>query len=178
MASKPNPRRAKAERIEHEQRLETAHKNPHRRAAKGDDVLDARLENPLGRLYFHGLISTGEYEAGKRYAEISLEYLQSISAPYPFLQSSEGEERIAGPMSSPSDEECERRKRDYDGAFEALFRCGQRPAVTVKRVAVYDEPTRSPFDFDVLRIGLTALAEYFARGRSNVIPFSRFRPIV
>lgn len=177
MARKAQVRRGKAERTEHEQRVASGARQPHRKVAKGDDVLDVRLETPLGRLSFLGKITKGEYEAGLRYRELAFDYLHSIGAPYPFEQSHDAEFTIAGVMRMPSDEECERREREYNRAYEALFRSGQRPAVAVKRMAVYEEQPRSPYDVDLLQIGLKALAEHFTEARrvtADIIPFPRF----
>lgn len=177
--AKKSARRATSERIEHEQRVAAANDQPHRRSARGDDVLDIRLENPLGRLNFSGKITTSEYEAGQRYRQIVLDYLHSIGAPYPFVQSQDAEFTISGIMRTPIDEVCEQRKKDYNGAYEALMSNPkrQRVAVATKRTVIYEmEPTE--FDFELLKIGLKALANYFERGaRSNVIPFNRFIPL-
>lgn len=180
MARKAAVRRGKDERIEHEQRVSAGAKQPHRKIARGEDVLDVRLESPLGRLNFLGKITKGEYEAGQRYREIAFDYLHAIGAPYPFVQSQAAEFTIAGVMKMPTDQECEKREREYNGAYGALFRAGQRPAVAVKRVAVYEENPRDDYDIDLVKIGLRALSEYFTQANrvaSNVIPFSRFMVI-
>lgn len=153
-------RRGKSEQVEHEQRLKTASQHVHRKEAVGESVLDVSLATPLGRLSFEGKISPSEYNAGKRYAGISLRYLETIGAPYPF-----------GPGNCPadlmpSDDECARAKRDYDGAYEALFSSGQRPAKAVKSTAVYEQDA----DINLLKTGLKALADYF-EGVSKIVPF-------
>jgi hypothetical protein len=164
-------RRTRREQSEHEHRINAAKEHRFRKFAEGDAVLDVRLENPLGRLNFHGLISDGEYEAGKRYAAMAFEYLQSIGAPYPFTQSCESGS-LPGPMEMPADEECEYRKREYNGAHEALYAVGQRPAKMVKQVAVYEEWPHTEYDYILLKFGLKTLADYYARG-SNVVAFPK-----
>lgn len=173
-------RRTKQEKLEYDNRVAAAANIAHRREwARGDQLLDVRLENPLGRLSFRGTISTEQYEAGKRYAGITFNYLESISAPYPFTQSTAFGKSIAGLMETPEDDECLRRKRSYDAAFEALMATGQRPAKTVARVVVYEEEPRDDYDLDCLKIGLAALEKHFRGERSErkIIPFSEFRPM-
>jgi hypothetical protein len=175
MVRKANVRRNKSEQIEHEQRLRTASKQPPRRIAKGEDVLDVRLESPLGRLNFIGKISKEQYEAGTRYRELAFRYLHAIGAPYPFEQSQPGDYTPAGLMQMPVDVEAENWEREYNRAYEALFRVGQRAAKAVKGIAVYERDVIDDFDFNCLTAGLRALAQHFAGDRpSNVIPFSRF----
>src|SRR5258708_20720515 len=75
-----------------------AQDQPHRRQiAKGDNLLDTRLESPIGRLAFKGIISTAQYDAAVTFRNIALVYLQSIGAPYPFVESIDtGHYAIAG----------------------------------------------------------------------------------
>jgi hypothetical protein len=154
------------EKSEHEHRVEIASAQLHRKEAHGDGVLDVSLSTPLGRLSFRGEISPGEYEAGKRYADLALRYLQTIGSPYPFGDGDPPADLL------PSDEECAKAKREYDGAYEALFNNfrRQRPAKAVNYIAVYEHEPRDSFELDMLKIGLKALADYFD-GMGKVIPF-------
>jgi hypothetical protein len=160
------PRRAGREQSEHELRIKIASGMLHRNDARGDDVLDVSLSTPLGRLSFQGKISQGEYEAGKRYADLALRYLHTIGSPHPYGDGDPPSDLL------PTQDECSKTKREYDGAYEALFNNfrRQRPAKAVNYIAVYEHEPRDSFELDMLKIGLKALADYFD-GMGKVIPF-------
>lgn len=130
-----------------DERLDRAAQMPHRSFA-GDNRLDARLDSELGRLFFGGSISTTEYQAGVRYANIVLLYLATTDAPSPY-----GNDYL----DDVADEECLRRKIDMAAAKEVLRKTGRRCGVVVDRVAVYEQAIADS-ELDFLRIGLRALA--------------------
>lgn len=119
---------------------------PHRKPA-GDNQHDARLASEIGRLYFSGVISKDEYEAGVKYAGIALRYLETIDAPEPY----------GGELSSIDHEECLRRKLSFASAQTILKAVGKRCCIAVDRVTIYDEPLRDDVDRQALRTGLRAL---------------------
>jgi hypothetical protein len=130
-----------------DERFDHAAHMPHRSFA-GDSRLDARLESEFGRLFFNGLVTKSEYEAGIRYANIVLLYLHSTDAPSPY-----GNDYI----NDVADEECSRRKIRMSSARTVLNDVGRRCAHVVDRIAVYDQPMRDG-ELCVLRVGLRALA--------------------
>jgi hypothetical protein len=146
-------------------------RQPHRRQVAKEHRLDERAESPLGRLLLQGrLRAAGElgdeaardrYEAGMMYAQIVGAYRAVIEAPKSVSGSGRGSAcEIAGISESfcePETCSCLRRKRRYDGAFEALIGRGQRAAKLVARVAVHREEI-APSDLVYLVDGLQALA--------------------
>ena len=128
-----------------EERLDRAADMPHRKLA-GDNRLDARLESGLGRLFFDGKIGRDEYEAGVKYANFGLQYLETIDAPEPY----------GGELPSLEDDLCFRRKINFLSARKVLLDEGKRCAVVVERVALYDEPLRDG-ELEILCHGLRAL---------------------
>lgn len=149
-----------------DERLDRAAQMPHRSFA-GDSRLDARLDSEIGRLFFRSLISKTEYEAGVRYANIVLLYLQSTDAPSPY-----GNDYL----DDVADDECLRRKINMAAARAVLRAVGRRCMSAVDRVAVYDEELRDG-ELDILRPGLRALAGEPASNDDlvTVIPFPRVR---
>ncbi len=127
--------------------IDRAGEMPHRKPA-GDNQHDARLESELGRLFFSGYLTEGEYEAGVNYGHVALLYLESIDAPAPF----------GGEIAAIEDDVCFRRKMAVAAARSILKLAGQRCAIAVDRVAVYDEPARDDLERHALRIGLRALS--------------------
>ncbi len=140
------------EKLERE-RLDRAAHMPHRSFA-GDNRLDARLESEFGRLFFHGLITKWEYEAGIEYASIVLMYLLTTDAPEPY-----GNE-----FTSIVDDLCFRRKMNLAAAREVLKPCGMRCLRIVDRVTVYEQPLRDG-ELEILKMGLRALA-----GETVILP--------
>lgn len=128
---------------EQQERFERAAEMPHRAGFPGWQ-LDTRLENILGRLFFDGMITEAEHDAGLTYGRIALQYLASIEAPEPY-----------GGDGSLSDDSCYQRKILYAEARTVLQDAGKIGGVEVDRVCVYGEPPR---DFGALRAGLAALA--------------------
>ncbi len=141
-----------------DERLDRAAQMPHRSPA-GDNRLDARLESEIGRLFFRGMITKSEYEAGIRYANIVLLYLNTTDAPSPF-----GNEHI-----DASDDECLRRKIDLSAARHVLKPYGRDILRVLDRIAVYDQPLNDDSELDTLRIGLRALAG--ESSGATIIPF-------
>ncbi len=132
---------------------------PHRSHA-GDSRLDVRLESEIGRLFFRGMITESEYQAGIKYANIVLVYLNTTDAPSPY-----GNENIA----QIPDDECERRNIDVCAARYVLSPYGLDILKVLDRVAVYDQPLNDVSELDTLRIGLRALAG--ESSGATIIPF-------
>ncbi len=132
---------------------------PHRSLA-GDNRLDVRLESEIGRLFFKGVITKSEYEAGIRYANIVLLYLNTTDAPSPH-----GNKNI----NQIADDECLRRKIDLSAARHVLKPYGRDILRVLDRIAVYDQPLNDDSELDTLRIGLRALAG--ESSGATIIPF-------
>src|SRR5262245_5520444 len=116
-----NARRGRLEQQEHEFRKATAARMPHRKIASGEDILDPRLEAPVGRLNFTGKISDEAYQAGIRYRGLAIRYLHAIGAPYPFAQCCDAEFTISGLMRQPRDAECAIWEREHNQAYSAIL---------------------------------------------------------
>lgn len=129
---------------EQQERFERATEMPHRAIAPGWE-LDTRHENILGRLFFDGLISEAEHDAGLTYGRIALEWLASIDAPEPY----------GGDLGSLAEDACYQRKILYAEAKTVLREAGKVSVAEVDRVCVYGEPPRNCV---ALRAGLAALA--------------------
>jgi len=144
-----------------EERFDRAAEMPHRKPA-GDNRLDARLESGLGRLYFEGQITKDEYEAGVKYGNFVLLYLETIDGPDPYGGKSWHREAnkgnaLPGILEATSDKECFRRKINFAAARKVLLGAGgKRCAAIVDRIAIYDEPLRDG-EMSLLRAGLVAL---------------------
>lgn len=130
-----------------DERLDRAAQMPHRSFA-GDNRLDVRLESEIGRLFFCGLIPRDEYEAGVRYANVILLYLQTTDSPDPY-----GSEYLW----DIEDDICLRRKVSMAAARAILRPLGRDCGHVVDRVAVYDQALRDG-ELKTLRAGLSALA--------------------
>jgi hypothetical protein len=133
---------------------------PHRRGEKFR--LDQRAETPLGGLNIVGQLTDEQYEAGRQYAGVVGRYRVVIGAPRA-SPSSAGilvADGLGGGAPPLSIDEAERRKREYEAAYEALWDAGQRAAKAVARVAVYGEAWL-PGMLSELRTGLSALAAHF-----------------
>lgn len=136
---------------------------PHRQEVRAEIRHDPLAETKLGRLRLAGRITQPQYEAGDKYREIVLRYRAVISAP-------RGEVSMSGVIVGPwggsgmmDDDEAQRRKDQYNSAFEALESgAGNRAARAVAHVAVY---SRMEFDLTDLKRGLTVLAEHFGLTR-------------
>lgn len=136
---------------------------PHRQEVQPEIRHDPLAETKLGRLRLGGWITQPQYEAGDKYREIVRRYRTVIDAP-------RGEVSMSGVIVGPwggssdlDDDEAQRRKDQYNSAFEALeCGAGNRAARAVAHVAVYN---RVEFVMDDLRRGLTVLAEHFGLTR-------------
>lgn len=139
-------------------RWEYAGAQPHRKLA-GDARLDARLENPLGRLNFYGFINKRQYEAGQKYRSLAIEYLRAIGAPDPFNAEVYGSVLHA----DGSDAVTELKYKAYRRALEAAgksARAGRHAAIAVDKIVVYEEPPiLDDIEIPCLRRGLDALAD-------------------
>jgi len=149
-----------------EERLARAGTMPHR-AIAGENSIDARLESTIGRFFFRGFITEPEFQAGIRYGEIILDYLQSIDAPTPYGRG----------FDDLSDEACFKRKlmasqsrQILKDAASAAKTRHTKVIAAVDRLTVYGEPPRSDAEMRALRIGLRALAH-----GSNIISLVDFK---
>lgn len=146
-------------------------RQPHRRILPSDLRLSEQAESLLGRLFLIGkLRRTREtdddqaelrYYAGHLYAAITGAYRASILAPSGLGGRSKGYACYPDDCMTDANQcECLRRSRAYNGAFEALFRSGQRAAKAVAMVAIQD---RLPAQEDYLWMldGLDALSAHF-----------------
>jgi hypothetical protein len=136
---------------------------PHRR--NQGDALDARLESTIGRYFLHGFITEPEFQAGVRYGEIVLDYLQSVDAPQPYGDG----------FGDLSNDACFVRKMAAAQSRQILKDAAKASRTSptlvisaVDRLTVYGDPPRDEKETRALHIGLRALAH-----GSNVIPFSR-----
>lgn len=132
---------------EERERLNRAAAMPHRKTA-GDNRLDARLESPLGRLFFDGEITEPQYQAGVRYREIGLRWLESCDAPEPY----------GAYLAAIEDDLCLRRKIAYAQARMVLRDVALSCARVLDRVAIYDEEPRGDWEIKIIRLGLRALS--------------------
>lgn len=132
---------------EYRDKYNRAGKMPHRKPA-GDDRLDARLECPLGRLFFRGEITQRLYEAGVRYRTIALDYHRSTDAPEPY-----GSDDL-GPID---DAICFKRKALYKQAKMVLEEVSKFCSRVVDRIAVFEEEPRCELEIAALILGLQAL---------------------
>ncbi len=145
-----------------DERLDRAALMPHRSFA-GDSRLDARLESELGRLFYDGVISESEFEAGLRYAKTILVYLKTTDSPSPF-----GNEYLW----NIADDYCFQCKMHMASARTVLKDAGPYCERVVDRVAVYDEPLRDG-ELGALMMGLRALAGGPSGGTVIAFPFTR-----
>lgn len=138
-----------------EERLARAASMPHRKDAQ-EDSIDTRLESTIGRFYFQGHITEPEFQAGVRYGQICLDYLQSIDAPTPY----------GNGFRDLPDDDCfvrkimmaQSRQILKDAAAASTRISARRVIAAVDRLAVYGEGPRSLEEFKALRVGLRALA--------------------
>lgn len=133
-----------------DERLSVALQMPHRAFAV-DECLDTRLVSEIGRLFFRGLLTKAQYDAGVRYGNIVLSYLATTDAPEPF--GGDDLHRI-------EDEECLRRKLDMAAAREVLRLVDRKSRHIVDRVAVYDHG----IDDDQVSLLINALDALAGRG--------------
>lgn len=124
-----------------------AEEMPHRKLA-GDCRLDARLESPLGRLFFSGKITQPQYEAGIRFYVIMARWCESIDAPRPY----------GGELSEIEDDVCFRRKILFSQAKSLLDQVAPCCYRVVSRVAFFEKEPRGSADLELLRRGLAALS--------------------
>src|SRR5579872_1821155 len=97
---------------------------PHRRALPSEQRLDQRAEHPLGGLNLVGVISNGQYQAGKTYARIVARYRRMILAPKMSPPSRLGDMEIRGGEGESrtiSPAQARRIKETYDNAFAILW---------------------------------------------------------
>lgn len=129
---------------------------PHRRGIK--DALDPRAESLLGRMAIAGAVSEWQHQAGMKYRAVVEAYREIIRAPRLI---SCRLDRVPG-WDDISTDECIKRKRDYDSAFETLASTGQRELRAVGDVAVHDRI--ASYGLDYLQTGLSVLASHFGFG--------------
>ena len=169
------------DRLAYQERLEIARKNPNRRnlAKFEHELLDQRLESPLGRLAFKGIITQDQYDAGRRWHETYLKYLACIGAPLkltggPALDPDEP--RGVGDNALPPLHVCILWTDRYNKGKTILMACGKRVFHAVNSIAVYEEPESlgdQQFTIAAAKVGLTALASGVAQQRGHRIAVRR-----
>lgn len=147
-----------------EERLARAVSMPHREFAN-EQSNDERLESTLGRFFFDGKITASEFDAGIRYGQIVLDYLQSIDAPAPFGRGFE----------DLTEDACFKRKIIAAQSRQVLKDAAKTSGTpesglitAIDRLCVYGEAPRTDLEMKAARVGLRALAH-----GSNIIPFAR-----
>jgi hypothetical protein len=142
---------------------------------------DERLGTALGRLAFTGGITTEQYAAGQKYAEIYYRHHAVMGLPMPFPASVTGilaSDGVLGGVSAPfSQELVEKVRRHYGAVLTVLDQCdrdlqqspGQAPSVLVYRVICIDEDAGSwpQAGRSNLSFALTALADLFGMARDS-----------
>jgi hypothetical protein len=136
---------------------------------------DERLGTALGRLAWHGTISTAQYEAGQEFGELYRRHhmVMGLLLPSPWsiagLLVSGG--IFGGSSGEPDATLVERLRRRFGAATDALDQCdrdhrfspGRRPALLIYRAICVDEDTTlwPAEDLGNLRIALNALVRVF-----------------
>ncbi len=167
------PRYTRKEQEQRIVRLAAAQDQPHRNIAKGESLLDTRLESPLGRLVFKGIITPAQYDAGLAFRRIALIYLQSIYAPYPFVESPTPD-AVGGQMGHDfSDDKCYRFKKAYFELYDLLAPYRGVPEAMMS-VVVYEQTSTN---MEAVKRGLRVLAAYFDGKKRPIRPFGEFRPV-
>jgi hypothetical protein len=142
---------------------------------------DERLGTALGRLAFTGGITTEQYAAGQKYAEIYYRHHAVMGLPMPFPASVTGilaSDGVLGGVGAPfSQELVEKVRRHYGAVLTVLDQCdrdlqqspGQAPSVLVYRVICIDEDAGSwpQAGRSNLSFALTALADLFGMARDS-----------
>jgi hypothetical protein len=140
---------------------------PHRAWLPADKRLDQRADSALGALNLLGAITDEQHVAGQRYAVIVGEYRAVVQPPRGTAGSGRG--HACHPdlcRDDPDLCECRRRKRRYDGCFEALHDAGRKAQLVTGRVAVHGERCAAG-EIAALRRGLDALARHLGVGRGG-----------
>jgi hypothetical protein len=136
---------------------------------------DARLGTSLGRLAYQGLISSVQYEAGRRFAELYQRHHLTLGMPVPHPRSLAGvvtTAGIVGGSSAEPDDDLVAKLRDrFNAATDALDECdraarmerGRKPSLLLYRVVCVDEDTTlwPACDLGNLRLALNALVRAF-----------------
>lgn len=141
--------------------------HPHRSEVPEAVRHDPKAESVMGRLCLNGWITDEQYQAGVKYRDIVMRYRAIIDAPRESVSMSGV---IVGPWGGGmilEAEEVERRKSNYNAAFEWLeMRSGNAGCRAVAHCAVHE---RIGFTPSHLKSGLDALVEHFGltgRGKS------------
>jgi hypothetical protein len=135
---------------------------PSRSHLPAKDRLSEKAATPLGGLNILGVITNEEYEAGRRFAGIVMQYRAVIEAPNPAPGGNDH-----GGRGFIDEAESERRKSAYDGVYEQGFNAIESRSLRwaarkwVKDVAVYDESCPGGLPMEALKLGLSTLATYF-----------------
>ena len=141
----------------------------------GRQARDARLGTSLGRLAYQELISSAQYEAGRRFAELYQRHHVTLGMPVPHPRSLAGLMITAGIVcgsSAEPDHDLVAKLRDrFNAATDALDECdraarmerGRKPSLLLYRVVCVDEDTTlwPVCDLGNLRVALNALVRAF-----------------
>lgn len=159
---KAGKRHPNGELVNEQKQIDLAHRiaitQPHRQSVSESLRFDQKAGTELGRLRLRGILTEEQYEAGRKYNALVTRYRASIDAP-------KAGQSIAGAMEPRGGgvitlEAAREIKREYDGAFEALFDCGQPAAKLVAHVAVHDREIDRHLHATLI-CGLSGLAKHF-----------------
>ena len=134
---------------------------PHRQSVAKQFREWPEAESEFGRLLLRGGITRSQYDAGMRFAELSVALcaVYDVPSPYPHAMDLT---RVRGCMSQGMPSERARKIKDaYMAAFDACVEAGKAAQRAVKDYIVLDKPVG---DFDSLKAlvgGLVKLVEHF-----------------
>ena len=121
----------------------------------------------LGILHLEGKLTTSQFAAGKRWAELARDYsvaMQSPKSPRSVALEASGGSPI-DPNSAKGVKEARQHSRTvhgYLGALEALKRTGEAPRLAVRDVCEFNLFPVGSFQLAALRTGLQGLAAWWA----------------
>lgn len=136
---------------------------------------DARFGTSLGRLAYQELISSVQYDAGRRFAELYQRHHVTLGMPVPHPRSLAGlmiTAGIGGGSPAEPDHDLVAKLRDrFNAATDALDDCdraarmerGRKPSLLLYRVVCVDEDTTlwPACDLGNLRVALNTLVRAF-----------------
>jgi hypothetical protein len=133
---------------------------PHRQSVAEIYRMWPEAENEFGRLMLNKRITPAQYEAGKRYAAISISYRQLFDVPSPDPRACDLLQTGGRSGRELSPERVKAIRFEYNKAFEAVNEAGTRAARAVKEHAVLDR--RAHFDtLGLLICGLVRLVAHY-----------------
>lgn len=149
---------------------------PHRQWLPENLRSHPKAESYFGQLNLMGALTDDQYEAGRRFAQVVMNYRTVIGAPKANPSSVSGD-NVRG-RGELDEEECVARKVAYEWAIESFAKVevdgvkspgnSQLAMKAVSRVAVHNEDC--PTSVDYLLAGLDNLARHFGI-KTNIVPF-------